>query len=277
MKFSERLGFRQPPRSIQTDGMTAELRNSLWNVLDLELWSKLDFVAVHYGTPEIQPYSSALWAEFFKKPIDTRPRAGAHILGEIRRAFFHDDLHWSEIYDFLEWTINFYQHNPRVRTSLTTHINYILERELSGFRFVNDVFTPITDAQEVAALDLALADNDFPGVRAHLAAALRLLSDRKTPDYRNSIKESISAVESMAQVVSGHPKATLGDALVALEKRTTPLHGALKKGFSSLYGYTSDEGGIRHAMLEEPDLTVADAKFFLLSCTSFINYLKSKM
>jgi hypothetical protein len=44
-----------------------------------------------------------------------------------------------------------------------------------------------------------------------------------------------------------------------------------------LYAYTSDEDGVRHAMLEEPDLTVADAKFFLLSCTSFINYLKSKL
>lgn len=55
------------------------------------------------------------------------------------------------------------------------------------------------------------------------------------------------------------------------------LHPTLKNSFLILYGYTSDEGGIRHAMLTEPDLTIADAKYFLLSCTSFTNYLKSKI
>ena len=44
-----------------------------------------------------------------------------------------------------------------------------------------------------------------------------------------------------------------------------------------LYGYTSDEGGIRHAMLDEPNLTSADARYFLLSCTSFVNYLKAQL
>ena len=138
------------------------------------------------------------------------------------------------------------------------------------------MFTDITAEAEVVLLEETLKDPDFPGVRGHLQAALRLLSNREAPDYRNSIKESISAVESMAQVISGNPKASLGEALVVLE-RESKLHSALKQGFSKIYGYTSDEGGIRHAMLEEPNLNAADAKFFLLSCTSFINYLKSKV
>jgi len=125
-------------------------------------------------------------------------------------------------------------------------------------------------------MELVLNDKDFPAVRKHLHRALELLSDKKKPDYRNSIKESISAVESITQELSGNPKATLGEALKILEKKNK-LHPALKVAYLKLYGYTSDEGGIRHAMLEEPNLSVADAKFFLLSCTSFINYLKSKV
>jgi hypothetical protein len=112
-------------------------------------------------------------------------------------------------------------------------------------------------------------------VRTHLTRALKLLSDRKAPDYRNSIKESISAVESIARDLTGMPKATLADALKVLE-RDNRLHPALKEGFLRLYGYTSDEGGIRHAMLEEPNLGAADAKYWLMSCTSFINYLKAR-
>ena len=46
---------------------------------------------------------------------------------------------------------------------------------------------------------------------------------------------------------------------------------------SNLYGYTNDADGIRHAMLEQPNLTAADAKYFLISCTAFVNYLKSKV
>jgi hypothetical protein len=77
-----------------------------------------------------------------------------------------------------------------------------------------------------------------------LQRALQLLSDRKAPDYRNSIKESILAVESMARVVAENEKATLADALKALEK-SKKLHTALKDGFGKLYGYVNDEQGTR--------------------------------
>lgn len=68
----------------------------------------------------------------------------------------------------------------------------------------------------------------------------------------------------------------MGDALKVIEKRGS-LHQALKDGFIKLYGYTSDEGGIRHAMLNEPNLASSDALYFLLSCTSFVNYLKGQL
>jgi hypothetical protein len=125
-------------------------------------------------------------------------------------------------------------------------------------------------------LGAALQDSRFAGPASHVQRALELLSNRDNPDYRNSIKESISAVESMARIVAESPKATLADALKALEKGGK-LHSALKDGFLKLYGYTSDEGGIRHAMLEEPSISAADARYFLLSCTSFVNYLKAQL
>lgn len=151
-----------------------------------------------------------------------------------------------------------------------------MEEELSGYRFVKGIFTIVIDKQEIEMLENALTDKDFPNVKAHLHRALELLSDRKNPDYRNSIKESISAVESIAKEIAQTPKAELGDALKEIEKQGK-LHGAMKKAFLNLYGYTSDANGIRHALMEESNLTADDAKFFLLACTSFINYLKAKM
>ena len=159
---------------------------------------------------------------------------------------------------------------------LAEFINRVLTTEMSAFRFVDGKLTDITNEQERAMLEEALTDTRFAAVAAHLDRSLALLADRKQPDYRNSIKESISAVEAMARLVSGNDKATLGEALKVLEKNGK-LHTALKEGFSKLYGYTNDDHGIRHAMLDEPSLTQADAKYFLLSCTSFINYLKSAL
>ena len=51
----------------------------------------------------------------------------------------------------------------------------------------------------------------------------------------------------------------------------------MKASLSSLYGYTSDADGIRHAMLDEPSLSFTDAKFMLVVCTAFVNYLTGKL
>lgn len=83
-------------------------------------------------------------------------------------------------------------------------------------------------------------------------------------------------MESVCKVVVGDDGATLGRALNILEEHDQ-IHGALKAGISSLYGYTSDAEGIRHAMLEEPTVTFSDAKFMLLACSAFVNYVIGKV
>lgn len=118
-------------------------------------------------------------------------------------------------------------------------------------------------------------DSVFDSVNNHLEKALSFYSDRKNPDYKNSIKESISAVESMCCIICGK-KVELGKALGKLEKNGIYIHGAMKNGFQALYGYASDESGIRHGGIEDKEVTEEDAKFMLVSCSAFVNYLKVK-
>jgi hypothetical protein len=252
--------------------MSDELRNSLWNVLDELIFNRRGFLYSQGDIGEIDSFSRSLWFHHFKKPIDSRPGRPPLILAKIRDYFL--GCEWYAVYDFLEFLVHI--SNSKVYgADLCQGINLILESELAGFRLVSGVFVPVTDEQEVAAVQAALEQGPYKGVTAHLQQALQHLSSKPRGDYRNSIKESISAVESLARELTGNPKATLGDALGLIEK-TGKLHPALKKGLSALYGYTSDEHGIRHAMLEEPDISSADAKFFLVSCAAFVNYLKSK-
>jgi len=140
---------------------------------------------------------------------------------------------------------------------------------------VSGVITQVTNEQEIAEIEEAIdGPPSLRPVSIHLRRSLELLSDRKSPDYRNSVKEAISAVETICNLLVGS-KATLGQALGKLGKKV-PLHPALKKAFDSLYGYTSDAEGIRHSLLDEPSLTFEDAKFMLVSCSAFANYLKAK-
>jgi hypothetical protein len=82
-------------------------------------------------------------------------------------------------------------------------------------------------------------------------------------------------VESLCRLIAGD-RATQGQALKPVKDRVG-LHPALEKGFSSLYGWTNDAGGIRHALMDDsPACDFEDAKYMLVSCSSFVNYLIAK-
>ena len=126
-----------------------------------------------------------------------------------------------------------------------------MEQENSGYRLVDTEVTEITSASEIGEIESAI-QSKIHGVQEHLSTALALLSDRKKPDYRNSAKESISLVEGVCRLFAGGT--TLTDALKML-KQKIDIHPAFERALAALYGYTSDEGGIRHALLEKSSIS----------------------
>ena len=154
----------------------------------------------------------------------------------------------------------------------TTELNDLFEREFVGYRMIDGKIVAVTDPVEAQAIEDSL-DIEFQGPKSHIQKALGFLADREHKDYKNSIKESISAVESICKIIAGKENATLGDALKILESKRG-LKGQLKAGFEKLYNYTNDQGGIRHAEgLFESNITFEEAKYMLVSCCAFVNYL----
>lgn len=81
----------------------------------------------------------------------------------------------------------------------------------------------------------------------------------------------------MCNVILGK-SGTLGASLKKLEESSISIHPSLKSAFEKLYGYTSDESGIRHAgRIDGKEATFAEAKFMLVSCSAFVNYLIDNM
>jgi hypothetical protein len=225
----------------------------------------------YYKSTKFKKFIENIWFSLFKEPIDTIPYQNYDVVSNIRDRFF--SFWWHQIYDLIEFVAK--NPGPIDEDEFTNACNLVLKRELSGFRFIGNELTPITDENQIGQIQKAIDDtsiSNLKSVNTHLQASLNKLSDKVNPDYRNSIKESISAVESLVQLISGDKKAELGKALKIIKEKVG-LHGALEQGFLKIYGYTSDSDGIRHSLSEESTLDIEDAIYMLTTCSAFINYL----
>lgn len=270
MPFSDRMGYLQQ-RPIQLESMDFALRNGLFNIAREYLLVGLAHVRVNDRRPWDSRFNRA-WSLFFKKPLHTSHAnyAGDEKPSAFIYAFF-EKAEWHRVYDFVEFLV-------KDAPYLAKQFNEVLEREVAGYRILDGIVAPISDSVQLDAVNAALEASStglLLGAREHLSSALRLLSDRDQPDYRNSIKESISSVESAASALTGSKKPELKDALRLLETKGR-LHPALRGAFERLYGWTSDESGVRHALMEESSLDFPDAYFMLVACSVFVCYLIGK-
>lgn len=273
MKFSQRIGKVSISKQMQVESLNNDLKNGLWNAIKMAILDKLNKQG--YGQTEHNIFCTMLWINYFKLPIDRMPDNDYQCEQFIREKFFNGQ--WYESYDLLEYILNTNSALPKVNYKVfVVFCNKILEREFSGYRFIDDKISPITNTNEVEEIENAISQSGnftaLKGVNIHLKSALEKLSDKKSPDYRNSIKESISAIESVAKAISENPKDSLGGALDKI-KGKIKLHTSLERAFKQLYGYTSDSNGIRHALMDDHNCDFEDAKYMLVSCSSFINYL----
>jgi hypothetical protein len=270
MRFSQRVGVTPSTPPLQREVVESATRVRLWNALHIIYWENAG--AYELDQSELHQLMQLYWHHFFHRPLDTIPEYTNGAVQIVREEF--NNLSWHELLDFLEFTAD---NGPESRAeAFRKFVNAVLKQDNSAYRFVGTEVSEITSPVEIEAIEQSFeATSRVSGINTHLRSALAHLSNRPNPDFRNSIKESVSAVEGVVQLLTGDENATLGTALGILEKRGQ-LHGALKSSLSSLYGYTSDADGIRHAMLDESKLSFTDAKFMLVTCAAFVSYLLAK-
>jgi hypothetical protein len=283
MNFSQRYGHVRVREVIQVDDMNVELRNSLWNVLEFYVWSKLKsdtYQASIYNILSIRPNSpldkfiARVWIHYLKRPINDSPNTWQDFYKNMQEMFFHSM--WYKVYDFIEMVIACYTfgHARENYPLFVESVNDVLKRELAGYRLVNGTIIKTIDNTEIGAVESASKIKYSP-VREHLNASLSLLSNREAPDYRNSAKESILAIESLV-MLKLNKKGTLGD-LIKKHDEELQLHPALVKAIGALYGYSSDESGIRHAIFDSDNIGFNEAWFLHVLCCALINFIESKV
>ena len=270
--FSQVHGLREMPGPPKLEEISKQGRNYLWGAL----WKHMQTNAI--GRPHT--HIGHLWRELFvavHQQLFGRPLDEFDISLDLWRMECREiilDRPFHECFDLLQTLMR----HPRCPNEFVEEVKEIFRYHLA-YRIDPTspaTFIPAASKEEGDALIDAIRDLEgagLGGAAEHLRQAGERIQDQ---DWAGSVRESIHAVESVAKRVAPGDSDTLGKTLAALE-RQHGLHGALKRGFAALYGYTSDEQGIRHAQSDDESKVTRDEAIFMIgACAAFSSYLWRK-
>lgn len=274
--FSERYNYTKPSDVIIREQITPEIQNAICSCYD-----RLKDLFNEHRRYNEDPYldmEKILWTNFLNQREGYFQNGYQYHI--VATYFLEDDNNpWYRKIDLVEFTIKYLHNvNSHICQSFVKLLNHEFKRLNFAYRVVGTEIVEITSKEELSAIESSMHDSPT-NIRTHLNKALELYAQRPVGDYRNSIKESFSAVEAYCREITGEN--TLGNALNKLKEKGLAIPPILKTAFEKLYAYTNQpDTGIRHALMDdEGTYTPAseEALFMLVSCSSFINYLNKKL
>lgn len=262
--FSERNGYVKPQDILIKEQITTDIQNAICSCFD----------DLRFQNPKLfMDMEIHLWSKF----LNLR-KGEFSVTYVVATSYIEDKIKpWHKKIDIIEKSIEYLSSNyMSIAKDFVKNLNKEFERLHFAYRIVNNLFVEITSDEEIKAIETALKNKE-DSVKLHLQTAINLYAKRPEGDYRNSIKESISAVEALCRKITGEN--TLGKAISKLGNNGIVLPNVLKKSFEQLYWYTNDKTtGIRHPLMDDTNAPTADeAIFMLVSCSAFINYLTKKI
>ena len=274
LTFSQEQGLATLPSQLKLGELSAELRSVLWVCIVHEL--ECTRVRNYYGRVRVSEVWETILRDahvfLYHKPADEFDASFDELVDQ------YETLIWSNIFNEVVDFLQFVMRHPVCEHRFIDQVRSLLEYCKAAYVVLDGgpTFVPIGSKEEVKTLIDAFAATKHPafsGAGTHLRLAVEALN---TGRYGDSVRESVHAVESAARVLSEDAKATLTPAVQQLETRLR-MHPAFKRALVSLYGYTSDEAGIRHSLLDdETRVDMHDALFMLRACASFVTFLIGK-
>lgn len=263
VSFAEAEGKPKFPSILSWGEIDKRLRSGLWApfYFFFEKYVDEEYLEGHFLT---DPANSMMIREFTLRRHN--------FINEYKEYFEKKEFYekWSTFFkkgDYIEIfdLITFIVRDRDCPDSLIKAISDALEEPYSPYRLsieAKTIFPAVGPEQsQILKQDLKTAfASPFQGSKAHLQASLEALGNA---DYRATVREAIHSVESAVRDFTGDTNATLSKAIKRLVSEFG-IHKALADAFDKLYAYSSDEKGIRHALvLEDNDKVGLDEAIFL--------------
>lgn len=275
--FSERNGYVKPSETFILKQVPEEVSNAISSAL-VRIAQEMDndeFLLLGRNKSS-EMLSQYICSHFFHRPLSISDHLSKNYFGKTSEWLVSNTVKWYEKLDFVEFIIE-YLKSAKLRQQFIDELNEQFEILNFGYRIVDNFVVDIVSEQEIKSIEKAI-ETSTDHVSEHLKNSLSLYTKRPDPDYANSIKESISAVEAQLRLMTG--KNTLGKALNALANINIALHPRLREAFEQLYAYTNQpDTGIRHSLVDSTSKFLPsseEALFMLVTCSAIVNFLKTK-
>lgn len=270
--FAVRNGLAPEPPQLKLGELSDEFRRLLYYALHKECTDRANLGASgRYFAPQLKALTRDLHVRYYGRDPDEYKNSPFQWAETFKNTIYRSS--YDRLFSFVETVLRHPSCGPELREDVAAA--FVDAR--SAYRVVDadTVVATATDEQAAAfaAAMQSAGDAGAHAARSHLKAAGSALA---AGNWVDSVRESIHAVESIARLAA--PDCTkLSDALSALEQ-AGHLHGGLRSAFAALYGYSSDERGIRHAKVfsDEAKVDEADAVFLLGACASFVSYVLAR-
>lgn len=269
LRFDQRYGGASLPTQLSPHELSDELRARVWAVIhqSLEAGKRYDRDSAEYRTTWIWGTFLLKWhIEVDHSPSDEFKREYRPAVAYAKAILFQSDF--GRFYTFLEMLAE-----TEDLSAVSAQVAGALIDSRAAWRIIGTEIMPVTSDEQAKAISAALqvvSKHGSEGAKAHLRKSGKAIADG---DWAGSVRESVHAVESVARTFES--ASTLPDALKAMQKSGKAIHPAFAKGLIALYGYTSDESGVRHALLDggAAAVTENEALFMYSACASFCQYL----
>ena len=281
LHFAQREGKAPLPEVMELEHVPQSFRQHVWLYIDQEIKDLAGSgIDDYYETYQNCGISQIIWLYRFEvnqTPHDEIP----HDRPSDDRAFARESVlfgKYHEVITFVEYILRHKECSADLYKGIQqafarTPIAYsveVIDRIPTIVPRVNRESGEAT-RQAIETISVSIMD----GAATHLRQAAQHINSGQYPD---AVADSIHAVESVACTIDPRENKTLGPALDSLGNAGLLQHPALKEAFKKLYGYTSDEEGIRHALVfkRAADVGLAEAILIFSVCASFAAYLIQK-
>ncbi|PZW68402.1 hypothetical protein F471_01707 [Pseudomonas sp. URMO17WK12:I1] len=203
-----------------------------------------------------------------------------------------NEMKWDKAYDFCErlhntlaratghyWNDEFHEKisKDEVRTFISEEIQRLFEEESLAFEFSQGLVRRRGRRHTVdvtTRAQVVLGDTRLVNSRRHYDKAIAFFRNPINPDFENSVKEAVCAVEAAGKALFPMAKATtLGDlAKWFSSTKDVSVPKALAQTITGIYAYRSGGDGVGHGGSVGGAATAEVTEYVLAVCASQIIY-----